>query len=160
MAAANATLFAPEMTLLTGNTGGNVQGLPQVTKVGARERTFTTTFALASQASGSTIGMARLPLGCIITGLTLITDTSLGSATISLGDASNTTLYLPAQTLTITNTPQRVGLTATHGQQILTGYDCVTGLVNKSYEDITLTTATAALPSSGNLTLVIEYALD
>ena len=155
-----ATLFGPEMGLLTGNTGGNLQSLPAVTKVGARERTWATTLALASQASGTTIGMVRLPMYSIITGITLVTDTSLGSATVALGDSNNATAYMAAQTLTTTQVPQRVGLTAAHGQPITTGYDCTTGAKSTSYEDIVLTIGAAALPASGNLQLVIEYAMD
>ena len=158
MAVAN--LFSPVMAALTGNAGGAVQSLPGVNLAGARERTFVGTFVLAAQASGSVIGMARLPLQSVITGITLITDTSLGSATIALGDANNATAYMAAQTLTSTNTPTRVGLTAAHGQPITTGYDCTTGLAAKAYEDIILTTGAAALPASGNLCVIVEYALD
>lgn len=160
MAAANATVYFPEMTLLTGNTGGAVQALPTVTKVGGRERVFASSLTMAAQASGTTFGVARLPLGAIITGWTLITDTSLGSATISFGDANNTTLYKPAATFTTTDTPTRVGLTSSHGQPIATGYDCVSGAVSKSYEDITMTVAAAALPGTGVLTVIIEYVMD
>jgi hypothetical protein len=155
-----ATIFAPEMTALTGNTGGAVQSLPNVTKVGARERVFVTTLVLATQVSTSVIGMARLPLGAIITGITLVTDTSLGSSTIALGDTNSAALYMAAQTLTSTNTPTRVGLASAHGAPITAGFDCVSGLANKSYEDIVLTIAVANFPASGNLTLIIEYALD
>lgn len=160
MAAANATAFFPEMTNITGNTGGSVQTLPAVTKVGARERVTTTTLTLAAQASGTTFGVARLPIGAVITGWTVITDTSLGSATIAFGDAANTTLYMAAATFTSTDTPTRVGKTLAHGQPLTSGYDCVSGLASKSYEDITMTTAAASLPASGNLTVVIEWALD
>jgi len=148
------------MGLLAGNTGGQVQGLPAVTYAGARERVFTGVIALASQAAGSVIGIARIPLGSIITGMTLITDTSLGSATIAIGDTNSSGLYLAAQTLTTTNVPQRIGLAAAHAAPINTGYDCTTGLATKNYEDLVLTVAVAALPSSGNLAFVLEYALD
>ena len=127
---------------------------------GARERVFIANLALASQASGSVIAMARLPVGAVIAGLALITDTSLGSATIALGDANSAAAYAAAQTLTSVNTPTRIGLAATHGATITTGYDCQTGAANYAYEDILLTTAVAALPASGNLVAIIEYAID
>lgn len=160
MAAANATVHFPEMTQLTGNAGGAIQSLPSVTKVGGRERVFASTLALAAQVNGTTFGVARLPLGAVITGITLITDTSLGSSTIALGDAANTTLYKAAATFTTTDTPTRVGLTAAHAQPITTGYDCVSGLSTKSYEDITMTVGAANLPGSGNLAIIIEYSID
>ncbi len=155
-----ATLFSPVMSQLTGNAGGAVQSLPNVNLAGARERTFIATIAMTGQASGSVFGIARVPLQSVITGITLITDTSLGSATIALGDSNNNALYMAAQTLTNTNTPTRVGLAATHGSPITAGYDCVSGAATKTYEDITLIVPVAALPASGNLTVIIEYALD
>ena len=157
---ATATLFSPIMAQLTGNTGGALLSLPPVTNAGARERVFTASIAMAAQASGSVIGIARLPLGSIITGITEITDTSLATATIALGDTNNGALYQAASTLTNTNTPTRVGLAATHAAAITTGYDCVSGAVSKSYEDIVLTVGTASLPATGNLTIIFEYAID
>jgi hypothetical protein len=155
-----ATLFSTVMGLLTGNTGGAVQSLPAANVAGGRQRTFIATIALAAQASGSVIAVARLPLLAVITGITAITDTSLGSATIALGDTNTANLYAAAQTLTSTNTPTRIGAAATHGQPITTGYDCVSGAVSKAYEDVVLTTAAAALPASGNLTIIFEYTID
>jgi hypothetical protein len=155
-----ASSFFPVMTQLTGNAGGGVEALPSVTANGGRERVAGGTLTLAAQASGSVIGVARLPLGAIISGLTVVTDTSLGSATIALGDTNSGALYAAAMTLTTTNTPTRIGNAVAHMAPIVTGYDCTTGLKSLSYEDITLTTAGATLPASGNLTVVIEYVID
>ena len=155
-----ATAFTTAMAALTGNTGGALQILPAVTQAGARERVFTGVIALATQPSGSVIGLARIPLGAAITGITLVTDTSLGTTTIALGDTNSSALYMAAQTLTTVGVPQRVGLTAAHAAAITTGYDCATGIASKSYEDIVLTTAVAALPASGNLAFILEYAFD
>lgn len=155
-----ASAFTPVMAQLTGNTGGAVQSLPGVNVAGARERIFVGSIALASQAAGTVIGVARLPLNSVITGITYVTDTSLGSATIALGDANSAAQYAAAQTLTSTNTPTRIGLASTHGQPITAGYDCVSGAASKTYEDLVLTTAVASLPSSGNLAVIVEYALD
>ena len=156
-----ASYFSTEMTQITGNAGGAVQSLPAVTLVGARERVFVAHITLASQTSGSFIGIARLPVGAMITGVTYITDTSLGSSTIALGDVNTAALYAAAQTLTTTQTPTRVGLAATHGQPITTGYDCTTGAVSKAnIEDVGLTIAVANFPASGNLVVIIEYAHD
>ena len=160
-----ASSYSTQMAQLTGNAGGAVQSLPNVSVNGARERVAVGNLTLASQASGSVIGMVRLPLFAVITGITLITDTSLGSATIALGDTNSSAAYMAAQTLTTTNTPQRVGLAATHGAPIATGYDCTTGASTAApgggqYEDIVLTTAVASLPASGNFVVIVEYTLD
>ena len=156
-----ALTHSTQMAALVGNAGGAVQSLPTVTQVGGRERVFVGNITLASQASGSTISVARLPLGAIITGIQVITDTSLGSATIALGDvhSGNSAIYAAAQTLTSTNTPTRIGTAATHGTPIATGYDCVSG-ASSPYEDVIITTAVAALPSSGSLVVIIEYVID
>ena len=157
---AAASTFSTQMAALTGNTGGAVQSLPNVTLVGARERVFVANITLASQASGSTIGIARIPLGGTITNIQLTTDTSLSTAQISIGDSNSAAIYAAAQTLTSVNTPTNVGLAATRGSLITTGYDCVSAVASKSYEDVVLVTSVAALPSSGNLVIIITYALD
>jgi len=153
--------FSTQMAMLTGNAGGAVQNLPAVSVAGARERIFIANVPLGSQASGSQIAVARIPLGAVITGIQLITDTSLGTATVALGDiaSGNSAIYAAAQTLTSTQTPTRVGVAATHGTPIAKGYDCVSGM-SASYEDIVLTTGVAALPASGNLVIIFEYAID
>ena len=160
-----ATLFSTQMAQITGNTGGAIQSLPPVTTVGGRERVFIANVGLAAQASGAVIGVARFPLGAIITGITLLTDTSLGTSTIALGDTNSAALYAAATTLTNVNTPTRIGLAATHGAPITTGYDCISGLATAApkggqYEDVVLTVAVAALPALGNLAIIFEYSID
>lgn len=171
MAATPATLNFVEMAKIVGNLGGAVESKPNADKVWGRERVFAATLVLNSQASGSVFGVARLPLPFVLTGITLITDTSLGSTTIKLGNAGNgnSALYLAAQTFTSTNTPTRVGLTSTHASEITSGFDSVTGLATGyasssgfggQYEDIIMTTATANLPASGNFAIIFEFAID
>ena len=155
-----AAVFSTQMASLTANTGGAVQALPNVTVVNGRKRVFHADIALAAQASGTTIGVARLPLGAMITDIQIITDTSLSTATISLGDSNSAAIYAAAATYTTINTPVYVGLAATLGVPIASGYDCTTGVANKSYEDIVLVTATASLPGSGNLRINISYVID
>jgi len=155
-----ATTFSTELAQLTGNAGGAVQSLPGVNLVGGRQRTFVSHLALAAQASGAVIGIARIPLNAVIIGIEFITDTSLSTSTISVGDTNNATAYSPAFTLTTTNTPFRAGSAAGHGNPILTGYDCVSGAQASAYEDITLTVGVAALPGSGNLLIKTEYLID
>lgn len=155
-----AAYLSPALTQLTGNLGGSLEALPNVSINGGRERVAIAVIALAVQTSGSQIGLVRLPIGAIITGITLITSVSLGTSTLSLGDVNNSTLYTAASTYTTTDTPQRLGKASSHGTPITVGYDCFTGLASVSYEDITATIAVANLPGSGTLTFIIEYALD
>jgi hypothetical protein len=155
-----ATAYFDQMTTLTGNTAGAVQTLPDVTRVGGRRRTFVSSLTLASQASGTTIGVARLPIGAVINSIQGITDTSLGSTTISLGNSNSAAIYKAAATFTATETPTLWGLTATRGVPITSGYDCVTGVANRSYEDIVLVTGAATAPSSGTLRILIDYSID
>lgn len=162
MAATPATAFFDQMLTLTNNTGGAIQSLPGVNLVGGRRRGFISSLVLNSQAAATVIGVARIPLQAVITDITLLTDTSLSTATIALGDAGNgnSAIYAAAATLTSTNTPTKVGKTAVLGVPVIAGFDCVSGLASSSYEDIILTTAVAALPASGILRIFVEYQID
>jgi hypothetical protein len=163
MAANPATFWFPPIKQLTLNTSGAVEALPTVTQNGGRERVAGGTYTMTgSETAGTAIGIARLPIGAMITGITIVTDTSLGSSTIALGDSGsgNSAIYAAAATYTSTNSPTRVGKATAHMAPITTGYDCVSGLVNYSYEDVIATVAAATLPSSGNLTIIIEYTID
>lgn len=169
VADAVATLFSTQMTQITGNAGGGIQSLPNVNVAGGKQRQFIANLTLAAQASGSVIAMARLPLLAVLTGITLITDTSLATATIAFGDANSAAIYAAAQTLTSLNTPTRIGLAATHGAPITTGYDAQSGAQvtpfapgagGAGYEDILMTTGVAALPGAGNFVAIFEYSID
>ena len=155
-----ATVFSSQMTSLTGNAGGGSQALPNVTAVSGRVRVFHADIVLASQVAGTTIGIARLPLGAMITDIQVITDTSLGTTTISVGDSNSAAIYAAAATYTTINVPVYVGLAATLGVPIASGYDCLTGVASKSYEDLVVVTAVATAPASGNLRLNIKYVMD
>jgi hypothetical protein len=168
-----ATVFTDNMALITGNTGGAVQTLPPVTVFDGKVRQQYGRIVLASQASGTVFGVARIPLYGAIKSIDAITDTSLGSTTIEFGDANNATLYAAAATLTATQTLTRMGpLLAQTGAPLTSGYDCITGNLvtpfmpqkvgegGAMYEDIEMTTAAAALPASGNLVIIVEYTLD
>lgn len=169
IADAVATLFSTQMTQLTGNAAGAVQSLPNVNVVSGKQRQFIANLTLAAQASGSVIAMARIPLPAVLTGITLITDTSLGSTTIAFGDANSGAIYAAAQTFTTLNTPTRIGLAATHGAPITSGYDAQSGALVSAYapgqggavyEDILMTTAAATAPASGNFVVIFEYSID
>jgi hypothetical protein len=166
-----ATLFSDIMTNITNNQQGSLQVLNPVNLDSGRVRRATGSIVLASQASGSVFGIARVPLFASLFSIIAITDTSLGSATIAFGDpaSGNAAIYGAAATLTATNTPTAFAKTATYGVPITTGYDCLTGAATGyatdsgaggAYEDIIMTTGSAALPASGNLRIVVEYMID
>lgn len=164
-----ATVFSDIMTSLTGNSGGGVQVLPPSYLVYGKRRTLTALITLAAQVAGTVIAVARLPLPSVITDITLLTDTSLGSSTIALGDANSANFLSAAATFTATDTPTKVGKTAALGVVQQTGYDSQSGAQvtpyapgqgGAFYDDILLTTATATLPASGNLRIMIEFVID
>ncbi len=167
-----ATLFSDLMTNTTGNAGGNVQTLNNVNLSGGKERIQVAKIGLAAQVNGSIFGICRLPLGSTLLGITVITDTSLGSSTIKFGDAhsGNSALYGAAATLTSTNTPTAFATAATYGVPITTGYDCQDGHATTydvggspgggGYEDIIMTVGAADLPGTGTLRVIVRYMLD
>lgn len=167
--AAVATANFPNIGLVVGNSGGQVEQLPGVNTSGGRQRTWIDTLTLASQTNGTVIGVARIPLYSALLCIELITSISLGTATIAFGDANNGTLFAAAATLTSINTVTRVGASGSKGQPITSGYDSVTGnLVSPfmpqtpgqggaMYEDIVMTVGAANLPASGTLNVMIEY---
>ena len=156
--------YSTQMATITGNVSGAIQSLLQPSQAGGRKRTFVANITLASQVAGSTFAIARLPVGAAIMGINLMTDTSLGSTTLAIGDAKsgNSALYAAAATLTATDTPTSVGKTATRGLPIVSGYDSATGALSAGniYEDVIITTAAATLPASGNLVVELDYVID
>lgn len=164
-----ATAWGTQMTLLTGNTGGGLESLPQGNLVGAKEYAFVETVTLAAQVSGTVIGVARVPLGAVLLGILVCTDTSLGSTTIKFGNAAsgNSAIYGAAATLTATDTPTLFTKTAVYGAAITSGYDCISGVATTfdkysgsggGYEDIIMTTGAATAPGSGTVRIVTKYA--
>ena len=171
MAVTPATAYFDNMGSLMGNLSPAVQVLPGVNVVSGKERAFISSLTLAAQTSGTVLGVARLPLLAALLGITVITDTSLGSSTIKFGDAAsgNSAIYGAAATLTATDTPTVFAKTATYGVPITSGYDCVTGALTSAannsgyggaYEDIIMTIGAATMPASGNLRVIVKYAID
>lgn len=103
---------------------------------------------LAAQASGDTIEVALLPKGARVLNWQLLTDTSLGSATVALGTAASAAKYKAAAVFTTTDTISS-GMLAAAGLAVLT-----------AEETVLLTIAAAALPASGNLRVAMFYSLD
>lgn len=113
-------------------------------------RVVSDVITLASQASGDVIviGGAKLPKNAQVTKGYLITDTSLGTATIAIGTSASTGKYRAAATFTATNTPTPFGVAA----------GSLSALADA--EQLQVLVGTAALPSSGSLKVIVEYVLD
>jgi hypothetical protein len=169
-----ATAFSDLMTNLSGNMAGGIQVLNQVNLDGGRVRRKSATFTMAAQASGTVFAVCRLPLFAVIDSIDVITDTSLGSATLAFGDAhnANSAIYGAAATLTALNTNTRFGPPlATCGVQINTGYDYLgkptTATMPQApaqggfnFEDIIMTVGAASLPGSGTLRVRVTYTME
>lgn len=164
-----ATVSADQMALLVANTGGAVQALPNVTQVQGKRRTFTALITLSAQVAATVIALARLPVPYLMTDITLLTDTSLGSTTIKIGNTNSDAMWYALTTLTATDTPTKVGKTSAMGVQQNSGYDAFSGLQvtpyapgqgGALYDDIILTTAAATMPGSGTLKVFFEYVVD
>ncbi len=153
-----ATLQAPNFTLVAGNSGGAIQQLPAGLVAGGRSRKWIEQITLAAQANGAVIAVARVPCPCAITGIRVMSSVSLGSATLEFGDANNAALYAAAATFTSTTTEQLPAATPGVGAVLNSGYDGVTGVGGKAYEDVLMTVGTAALPGAGTLTVIVEWA--
>lgn len=96
--------------------------------------------ALASQPTTDTQVIARVPAGHVVLGVELNTDTSLGSSTVAIGNATTPAKYKAAGTFTATDTPTRF---------MKASADILGPLT--ADEEIIITVAAAALPASGNL---------
>lgn len=113
---------------------------------GANDRRYRASITLASQASGDTIVLANVPAGMIFAGGVIVTDTSLGTATVAVGTATSAAKYKAAATLTATDTPTNFGKASAYAQSALTGQ-----------EQIILTVGTAALPASGQMVVDLYF---
>lgn len=122
---------------------------PSAGAYGARYRRYRASITLASQANADWIAIADIPSGSIFAGGQITASVSLGSSVIAIGTspthASNGQLR-PAGTFTSVDTPTLFGTAAALAQAALS-----------SMTRIYLTSATAALPSSGTLVVDLFY---
>lgn len=121
--------------------------LPSATSgYGARLHRYRASITLASQASGDTVVLANIPAGqCFAKGV-IVTDTSLGTATVSVGNASSAAKYKAAAVFTATDTPTAFGKAA-----------AVAAVPSTAQEQVLLTVGTAALPASGQLVVDLYF---
>lgn len=121
--------------------------LPSATSgYGARFRRYRASIALAAQASGDTVVLANIPAGyCFAFGV-ITTDTSLSTATVSVGNAGSAAKYKAAAVFTATDTPTLFGKAS-----------AVSGVPATAGEQVLLTVGTAALPGSGTLVVDLYF---
>ena len=122
--------------------------LPLAGDVHGRVRVFNEKVLLAAQPTADIVEVARLPKGARVLYGILNSTVSLGSSTLAVGVAGNTGKYRPAAVFTAVDTPTLFVPAAVAGEA-LTAEDIVI-----------LTIATAALPASGTLRVMIFYSLD
>lgn len=78
--------------------------------VNAKKRRIRASFPTGTaQASGDRLYLGRLPFGATITRISAITDTSLSTATLSIGTTATPTKYVASKTLTTTDVPVDLG---------------------------------------------------
>lgn len=114
---------------------------PAASQYGGGVYVYEASILLASQQIADTIVVGQVPAGGQYLYSILNTDTSLGSATISIGTAATPAKYRALATLTGVNTPvlQQLVAPSLNGQSLT------------ATERQIITIAVAALPASGNL---------
>lgn len=118
---------------------------------GGRVRVATGTLTYASQAAGSHSFDAplKLPVGATVVGGVISTSVTTGSATVALGITGTTAKYKAA-----------AAVTATAAATIAIPDAAVLATALAAEEEIIVTTASASLPASGNLSVVLYYVTD
>lgn len=116
--------------------------------VGGALRVFNEKITYASQASGDTINVGKLPIGARPLFFVFTTSASTGTATLALGTSASASKYKAAAVLTATDTPTIYGVTADIGEALTAA------------EDLLLTIGTAALPASGTLRIMAVYSVN
>jgi len=132
-----------------------VENLPSGGVVGGRVRRFRTVVTLASQAEG-TYPAVRIPPGHTFAYGILTSSVSLGSSTVAIGIAGTTGKYRAAAVHTAT-TPTFFGTAAAAGGNPTSGKVGSSPKGTGTDEDVILTVAAAALPSSGTLVVDLYF---
>jgi len=128
-------------------TQASPAGVPSASNgYGARVHRYRASITLAAQASGDTVVLANIPPGSCFAGGDIVSDTSLGTATVSIGNASSAAKYKAAAVFTATDTPTQFGKAAAYA-----------GAASSAVEQVLLTVGAAALPSSGQLVIDLYF---
>ncbi|WP_271896321.1 hypothetical protein [Candidatus Phyllobacterium onerii] len=139
-----ANTFSTEAALYLNNTPAK---MANSAVHGGNSRRYRATITLASQASGDTITLARIPVGSYFDGGSMVSTVTLGTSTVAIGVAGTAAKYKAAAVFTAVDTPTAFGTAAQTGSQ--------TGLT--AYEDIILTIGVAALPAAGTLVVDLYF---
>lgn len=117
---------------------------------GGRVRTASATLTYSSQSAGAqTFDTAlTLPIGAQVVGGTISTSVTTGSATVALGITGSTAKYKAA-----------AAVTATTAAAIAIPHAALLSALTAE-EDVFVTTASAALPASGTLKVILHYVVD
>jgi hypothetical protein len=117
-----------------------------VALAGGKLRVLVETFTLSSEAIGTYNIGAPLPAGAVPVAGLVVSSVTLGTATIAIGTSTAAAKYRAAATLTTPDAPALFGTAA------------ATGAPLAAAEQLVLTVAGAALPSSGRLVVLFVYA--
>lgn len=112
-----------------------------------RTRNYRASITLASQASGDTIVLAKPPAGSVFSHGIATTDTSLATATFSVGSTDDPDGMRADAVLTATDTPEVFGTIAGISTE---------GALDGDTE-VKLTIATASFPASGTLVIDLVF---
>lgn len=112
----------------------------------ARFRRYRASITLAAQASADTVVLANIPAGYCFAGGEITSSVSLGTATVSVGNATTPAKYKAAAVFTSVDTPTPFGPAAALAAQPST-----------AQEQVILTVGTAALPGAGTLVVDLYF---
>lgn len=112
----------------------------------ARPKRFRASVTLAAQAIGDTVVLAQVPPGLVFAGGCIVSDTSLATATVAVGNAGNPAKYKAAAALTVVDAPALFGKASAFA-----------GAASTASEDVLLTVSTAALPAAGQLVVDLYF---
>lgn len=158
-----ALITSAEMAIVLANVSGAPFVALKSNQWKGKKRVQMATVALASQADGTTAHLFRIPKRARLLGFIGVTDTSLGSAAIAIGNihSGNSAAYKASAAFTATDTPTLWGKMAAMGLDLdgVTCYDYADA-VSSAYMDIIATFAGAALPSSGTLKVFCLYVVE
>ncbi len=139
-----ATLYGTQMAKLRVAP----QAVPDPGFVDGTVRVFCEEITLSGQPTTDVIEVARLPKGAVPLYGVLLTDTSLGTATVAVGVSGNAGKYRAAAPFTAVDTPDPFGVAAGVGQAL------------GAEETVFITIGTAALPASGTLRVMFFYSFN
>lgn len=117
-------------------------------RVGANVRVISAVVGLAAQAAADTIVVGVRPPNSTFLRAELTTDTSLGAATVAIGNAGNPAAYKDAAVFVDVNKPTPFAKASAKA-----------AAPNADAEEILLTIGAAALPGAGNLVVDLYYSV-